>query len=168
MIAMALSCNPQILIADEPTTSLDVTIQSQIIDLIKRLRDEIGMAVIWITHDLGVVARLVDRVNVMYAGYIIEMGSVKDIYGRPRHPYTIALMGSLPRLDETAHERLQSIEGLPPDLISLPPGCPFAPRCDYVLDRCLTENPSLDSVSGDHMGACWNLDATRGYQRSSR
>lgn len=168
MIAMALSCNPQILIADEPTTSLDVTIQAQIIDLIKRLRDEIGMAVIWITHDLGVVARLVERVNVMYAGYIIEMGPVKDIYGHPRHPYTIALMGSLPRLDETAHERLQSIEGLPPDLISLPPGCPFAPRCDYVLDRCLTENPSLDSVGGDHMAACWNLDATLGYQRSSR
>lgn len=168
MIAMALSCNPQILIADEPTTSLDVTIQAQIIDLIKRLRDEIGMAVIWITHDLGVVARLVDRVNVMYAGYIIEMGPVKDIYGRPRHPYTIALMGSLPRLDQTTHQRLQSIEGLPPDLISLPPGCPFAPRCDYVLDRCLTENPSLDSVSGDHMAACWNLDARLGYQRSSR
>ena len=168
MIAMALSCNPQILIGDEPTTSLDVTIQAQIIDLVKRLRDEMGMAVIWITHDLGVVARLVEWVNVMYAGYIVEMGPVKDIYGRLRHPYTIALMGSLPRLDQTGHQRLQAIEGLPPDLISLPPGCPFAPRCDYVLDRCLTENPPLESVGGDHVAACWNLEATLGYQRSSR
>jgi len=168
MIAMALSCNPQILIADEPTTSLDVTIQAQIIDLIKRLRDEMGMAVIWITHDLGVVARLVDRVNVMYAGYIVEMAPAKVIFRHPRHPYTIALMESLPRLDQTAHQRLHSIEGLPPDLISLPPGCPFAPRCDHVLDRCLTENPCLESVGGDHMVACWNLEATLGYQRSSQ
>jgi oligopeptide transport system ATP-binding protein len=168
MIAMALSCNPQILIADEPTTALDVTIQAQIVELVKRLRDEIGMAVIWITHDLGVVAGLVDRVNVMYAGFIVEMGSVKDIYARPRHPYTIGLLGSLPRLDETIHEKLRSIEGLPPDLVSPPPGCPFAPRCDFVLDRCLTENPQLESVGLDHRAACWNLEATVGYQRSSR
>jgi len=168
MIAMALSCNPQILIADEPTTALDVTIQAQIVDLIKRLRDEIGMTVIWITHDLGVVAGLADQVNVMYAGYIVEMGSVDDIYDHPRHPYTIALLGSLPRLDQAGHQRLRSIDGLPPDLVSLPPGCPFAPRCDHVLDRCLAENPSLESVGPDHTAACWNLEATLGYQRSSQ
>jgi len=165
MIAMALSCNPQILIADEPTTALDVTIQAQIVELVKRLRDEIGMAVIWITHDLGVVAGLVDRVNVMYAGFIVERGNVKDIYARPRHPYTIGLLGSLPRLDDTSHE-LQSIEGLPPDLVSPPPGCPFAPRCDYVTDRCLTENPALESVGLDHTVACWNLSETEGFVRS--
>jgi oligopeptide transport system ATP-binding protein len=165
MIAMALSCNPQILIADEPTTALDVTIQAQIVDLVKRLRDEIGMAVIWITHDLGVVAGLVDKVNVMYAGFIVEMGSVKDIYGRPRHPYTLGLLGSLPRLDDTG-KRLTSIEGLPPDLVSPPPGCPFAPRCEFVLDRCLTENPPLESVGIDHLAACWNLKATSGLQRN--
>jgi oligopeptide transport system ATP-binding protein len=168
MIAMALSCNPQILIADEPTTALDVTIQAQIVELVKRLRDEIGMAVIWITHDLGVVAGLVDRVNVMYAGYIVERGSVKDIYARPRHPYTIGLLGSLPRLDASIHEQLSSIEGLPPDLVAPPPGCPFAPRCDYALDRCLTENPTLESVGRDHLAACWNLEATQGYQRTFR
>jgi oligopeptide transport system ATP-binding protein len=166
MIAMALSCNPQILIADEPTTALDVTIQAQIVELVKRLRDEIGMAVIWITHDLGVVAGLVDCVNVMYAGFIVEMGSVKDIYARPRHPYTLGLLGSLPRLDQAGQARLVSIEGLPPDLVSPPPGCPFAPRCDYVLDRCLDENPPLESVGIDHMAACWHLEATQGYQRS--
>jgi len=166
MIAMALSCNPQILIADEPTTALDVTIQAQIVELVKRLRDEIGMAVIWITHDLGVVAGLVDRVNVMYAGYIVERGSVKDIYARPRHPYTIGLLGSLPRLDDASHGKLQSIEGLPPDLVSPPPGCPFAPRCDYVTDRCLTENPVLESVGLDHTAACWNLSETEGFVRS--
>jgi oligopeptide transport system ATP-binding protein len=165
MIAMALSCNPQILIADEPTTALDVTIQAQIVELVKRLRDEIGMAVIWITHDLGVVAGLVDKVNVMYAGYIVEMGPVKEIYHRPRHPYTIGLLGSLPRLDETQREKLTSIEGLPPDLVAPPPGCPFAPRCDYVSDRCLTENPQLEMVGLDHRAACWNTDQTAGYQR---
>ena len=166
MIAMALSCNPQILIADEPTTALDVTIQAQIVDLVKRLRDEIGMTVIWITHDLGVVAGLVDKVNVMYAGYIVEMGGVKDIYHRPRHPYTIGLLGSLPRLDDASRHRLVSIEGLPPDLVSPPPGCPFAPRCDYVTDHCLEENPVLESVGLDHQAACWNLEQTVGYQRA--
>jgi oligopeptide transport system ATP-binding protein len=165
MIAMSLSCNPQILIADEPTTALDVTIQAQIVELVKRLRDEIGMAVIWITHDLGVVAGLVDRVNVMYAGYIVETGPVKDIYARPRHPYTIGLLGSLPRLDESMHEKLTSIEGLPPDLIAPPPGCPFAPRCAYVTERCQIENPTLEAVGRDHQAACWNLEATRNYAR---
>jgi oligopeptide transport system ATP-binding protein len=160
MIAMALSCNPQILIADEPTTALDVTIQAQIVDLVKRLRDEIGMAVIWITHDLGVVAGLVERVNVMYAGYIAETGAVKEIYGHPRHPYTMGLLGSLPRLDDSSRAKLTSIEGLPPDLVAPPPGCPFAPRCDFVVERCLTENPPLEPVGLDHSVACWNVQAT--------
>jgi oligopeptide transport system ATP-binding protein len=165
MIAMALSCNPQILIADEPTTALDVTIQAQIVELVKRLRDEIGMTVIWITHDLGVVAGLVDKVNVMYAGYIVEKGAVKSIYHAPRHPYTIGLLGSLPRLDDASRHRLVSIEGLPPDLVAPPPGCPFAPRCEYVSDRCLEENPLLESVGLDHQAACWNVAQTAGYHR---
>ena len=155
MIAMGLSCNPQILIADEPTTALDVTIQAQIVDLIKRLRDEIGMAIIWITHDLGVIAGLAEDVIVMYAGFIVEMASVKDLYGDPRHPYTIGLLGSLPRLDASTHEKLVSIEGLPPDLIALPKGCPFAARCEYVLDKCLEENPPLEPVGPGHYIACW-------------
>jgi len=155
MIAMALSCNPQILIADEPTTALDVTIQAQIVDLVKRLRDEIGMAVIWITHDLGIIAGLAEKVIVMYAGYIVERAGVKDLYADPRHPYTIGLLGSLPRLDEVRKERLTSIEGLPPDLISLPPGCPFAPRCSYRIDRCLEEMPPLEPVAINHEIACW-------------
>ncbi len=156
MIAMALSCNPQILIADEPTTALDVTIQAQIVDLVKRLRDEIGMAVIWITHDLGIIAGLAEKVIVMYAGFIVEMANVKDLYGDPRHPYTMGLLGSLPRLDERKSHRLVSIEGLPPDLIDLPPGCPFAPRCNYIIDRCLEENPPLETVGpNNHRIACW-------------
>jgi oligopeptide transport system ATP-binding protein len=155
MIAMALSCNPQILIADEPTTALDVTIQAQIIELVKRLRDEIGMAVIWITHDLGIIAGLAEKVIVMYAGFIVETAPVKDLYGDPRHPYTIGLLGSLPRLDAHQSQRLVSIEGLPPDLIDLPPGCPFTPRCSYVIDRCLEENPPLEVVGPNHRIACW-------------
>jgi len=155
MIAMALSCNPRILIADEPTTALDVTIQAQIIDLVKRLRDDIGMAIIWITHDLGVVAGLAEKLIVMYAGYIVERANVKDVYGDPRHPYTIGLLGSLPRLDETRKRRLFSMRGLPPDLIDLKPGCPFAPRCDYVIDRCWEETPPLEPVTIGHEIACW-------------
>jgi oligopeptide transport system ATP-binding protein len=160
MIAMALSCNPQLLIADEPTTALDVTIQAQIIDLVRQLKDEIGMAVIWITHDLGVVAGLADRVNVMYAGYIIESGDVKDIYGDPRHPYTLGLLGSIPRLDAGRKEMLTPIEGLPPDLIDMPSGCPFAPRCVYALDRCLDDMPELEPVARGHYAACW-VDVTK-------
>jgi oligopeptide transport system ATP-binding protein len=155
MISMALSCAPQVLIADEPTTALDVTIQAQIVDLVKRLRDELGMAIIWITHDLGIIAGLAKRVIVMYAGFIIEEAPVKELYGDPRHPYTLGLLGSLPRLDETMHRRLVSIEGLPPDLLGLPPGCPFAPRCVYAMDRCHKENPPLESVSPGHWKACW-------------
>ena len=161
MIAMALSCAPQVLIADEPTTALDVTIQAQIVDLVKRLRDELGMAIIWITHDLGIIAGLAKRVIVMYAGFIIEEAPVKDLYGDPRHPYTLGLLGSLPRVDDTSHRRLISIEGLPPDLLGLPPGCPFAPRCEYVMDRCQKENPPLESVSPGHWKACW-LDVRQG------
>ncbi len=155
MIAMGLSCNPRVLIADEPTTALDVTIQAQITELVKRLRDDIGMAIIWITHDLGVVAGLAERLIVMYAGYIVERASVKDVYGDPRHPYTIGLLGSLPRLDEIRKRRLFSMRGLPPDLIDLKPGCPFAPRCDYVIDRCWEETPPLEPVAINHEIACW-------------
>jgi oligopeptide transport system ATP-binding protein len=159
MIAMGLSCNPQILIADEPTTALDVTIQAQIIDLVKRLRDELGMAIIWITHDLGVVAGLADRVIVMYAGYIVEEASVKDLYLNPRHPYTVGLLDSLPRLDEDRPTELKSIEGLPPDLINLPAGCPFYDRCTYRIDVCAQELPSLNTVSINHKAAC-HVDMT--------
>ena len=155
MIAMALSCAPQILIADEPTTALDVTIQAQIIDLVKKLRDELGMAIIWITHDLGVVARLVKNVIVMYAGYIIEQSGVEDLYANPSHPYTLGLLGSLPRVDETERTRLVSIDGAPPDLVDVPQGCPFAPRCTYVIDRCREENPPLMPVGPAHQAACW-------------
>ncbi|MBT7072267.1 MAG: ABC transporter ATP-binding protein [Anaerolineae bacterium] len=155
MIAIGLACAPQLLIADEPTTALDVTIQAQIVDLVKRLQDEIGMAVIWITHDLGVVAGLVNRVAVMYAGYIVETAPVKTLYKDPRHPYTLGLLGSLPRLDEDTHQPLVSIDGMPPDLIDYPTGCPFAPRCTYVIDRCQTENPTLQSVGDEHQSACW-------------
>ena len=156
MIAMALSCNPQLLIADEPTTALDVTIQAQIVDLVKELRKELGMAIIWITHDLGVVAGLVDRVQVMYAGYIVEAAQVDELYENPLHPYSIGLLASLPRVDEQKHEKLKPIPGLPPDLIGLPPGCPFYERCTYRIPKCLAENPQLRAVGGDgHRIACW-------------
>ena len=159
MIAMALACNPQLLIADEPTTALDVTIQAQIVELVKRLRDEIGMAIIWITHDLGVVAGLADRMMVMYAGHAVEEAPVKEVYADPRHPYTIGLLGSLPRLDEIRLDKLESIEGLPPDLIDLPPGCPFEPRCVYAIEKCRTDTPKLEPVGPRHRIACW-VDVT--------
>jgi oligopeptide transport system ATP-binding protein len=165
MIAMGLSCNPQLLIADEPTTALDVTIQAQITDLVKRLRDEIGMAIIWITHDLGVVAGLADRVVVMYAGFIVEEAAVRDVYGDPRHPYTVGLLGSLPRLDAQRIHRLTSIEGLPPDLIDLPAGCPFYARCKYRIERCVSENPPLAPVAPGHKIACW-VDVRTGEGRT--
>ncbi len=160
MIAMALSCNPQLLIADEPTTALDVTIQAQIIDLVKTLRKELGMAIIWITHDLGIVAGLVDRVQVMYAGYIVERAEVHEFYANPRHPYSLGLMGSLPRLDAKRREKLTPIEGLPPDLIVMPPGCPFYARCKYRIEQCLRENPPLRSIADGHEIACW-VDVTK-------
>ena len=157
MIAMALSCNPKLLIADEPTTALDVTIQAQIIDLVKRLQQQLGMAVMWITHDLGVAAGLVKTINVMYAGYLIERGSVKDIFKRPRHPYTQGLLASLPRLDDKPGVELSSIPGNPPSLINLPTGCPFLPRCMYAVDRCREENPPLEPTSEDgRLVACWH------------
>ena len=155
MIAMALSCSPQILIADEPTTALDVTIQAQITDLVKRLRDEIGMSIIWITHDLGVVAGLAHRVVVMYGGFIIEEAPVKELYANPTHPYTIGLLGSLPRVDEKERTRLFSIEGAPPVLYNKPTACPFAPRCKWAMERCWNENPLLESVAPEHRVACW-------------
>jgi oligopeptide transport system ATP-binding protein len=154
MIAMGLSCNPQLLIADEPTTALDVTIQAQIVDLVKRLRDEIGMAIIWITHDLGVVAGLADRVLVMYAGCIVEEAPVKELYQNPRHPYTLGLLRSLPRLDADRPEHLSSIEGLPPDLINYPKGCPFYARCNYRIDICASEMAPLKTVGIGHKAAC--------------
>lgn len=164
MIAMALSCSPQILIADEPTTALDVTIQAQITDLVKRLRDELGMAIIWITHDLGVVAGLAQRVLVMYGGYIIEESPVKELYANPEHPYTIGLLGSLPRVDEREHTKLFSIEGLPPVLYAKPEACPFAPRCKWALEHCWKENPPLLEVGPDHRAACW-VDTRTGRHR---
>jgi oligopeptide transport system ATP-binding protein len=156
MIAMALSCNPQLLIADEPTTALDVTIQAQIVDLVRSLQEKIGMAVMWITHDLGLVADIAENINVMYAGYIVEQGDILAIYQHPLHPYTIGLLGSVPRLDVAPGTKLDSIPGQPPDLIALPPGCPFAPRCTYVIERCLTENPTLEQADKkNHSIACW-------------
>ena len=158
MIAMALSCDPKMLIADEPTTALDVTIQAQILELVQKLGKELGTAVLIITHNLGVVARYADRVNVMYAGKIIERGTSREIYGNPRHPYTIGLLASVPRLDEPRKEQLDPIQGLPPDLIALPEGCSFRPRCKFAIDRCATEIPPLVEVSEGHTSACWVSD----------
>lgn len=155
MIAMALSCSPQLLIADEPTTALDVTIQAQITDLVKRLRNELGMAIVWISHDLGVVAGLAQRVIVMYGGYIIEEAPVNELFANPLHPYTIGLIGSLPRLDESGQRQLVSIEGVPPLLFEKPNHCPFAPRCKWVMERCWNENPVLELVAPEHRIACW-------------
>jgi oligopeptide transport system ATP-binding protein len=164
MIAMALVCTPQVLIADEPTTALDVTIQAQIIELTKRLRDDLGMAIIWITHDLGVIAGLADRLAVMYGGYIIESSGVRELYAHPTHPYTIGLLGSLPRMDESGHRRLTSIEGLPPVLLEKPSYCPFAPRCRFAVEHCWNENPPLMQVAPDHLVACW-VDPETGRER---
>ncbi len=168
MIAMGLSCNPQLLIADEPTTALDVTIQAQIVDLVTRLQSELGMAIIWITHDLGVVAGLADRVLVMYAGFIVEEGPVDVIYGQPRHPYTLGLLRSIPRLDLGRQKRLIPIEGLPPDLLDPPQSCPFAPRCPFVIDKCLEENPPLMAIDAVRKSACWvDLSDVEIYDTSS-
>jgi oligopeptide transport system ATP-binding protein len=164
MIAIAISCRPKLLIADEPTTALDVTIQAQIIDLVKRLQQELGMAVIWITHDLGVIARLAKWINVMYAGSIVERGPIIRIFKNPSHPYTIGLLGSLPGLDVTSDQDLQYVEGAPPDMIRLPAGCPFRPRCAYRTDQCAREKPTLTDVESDHMAACWNLEQVRQLQ----
>jgi oligopeptide transport system ATP-binding protein len=162
MIAMALSCNPQLLIADEPTTALDVTVQAQIIDLVQRLQAQFGMTVIWITHDLGVVARLVQRVMVMYAGHIVEDAPVGRLYALPRHPYTAGLLGSLPRRIKGGRVPLISIPGQPPSLMAPGSGCPFAPRCRLTAARCLEEIPSLEPVAAGHTVACWERERTEG------
>jgi len=155
MIAMMLACNPSLLIADEPTTALDVTIQAQIVELVARMREHLGMALIWITHDLGVVAGMAERVIVMYAGMIVEEADVDSLFENPRHPYTLALMAALPRVDRRRDTRLKSIPGAPPNLLVEPAGCPFAPRCEYVIDRCRTERPPLFRFSPTHQAACW-------------
>jgi len=165
MIAMALACRPQILIADEPTTALDVTIQAQIVDLVKQLRDELGMAIIWITHDLGIIASLAQRVIVMYGGFFIEEAPVKVLYHSPQHPYTIGLLGSLPRLDRDQRNQLVAIDGLPPVLFEKPHFCPFAPRCSYAVEKCWQENPALEVIQPDHRVACWIDPVTRMERR---
>jgi peptide/nickel transport system ATP-binding protein len=156
MIAMALSCNPSILIADEPTTALDVTIQAQIVELVSRLKDDFGSAVIFITHDLGVIAEIADEIIVMYAGRVVERGSKRDIFYDPQMPYTWGLLGSIPRLDRPRAERLHTIEGLPPSLINLPEGCKFRPRCPHAFDKCMQE-PGLENrvETPGHFDRCW-------------
>jgi oligopeptide transport system ATP-binding protein len=164
MIAMALACNPSILIADEPTTALDVTIQAQIVELVIRMRQQMAMSIIWITHDLGVVAGLADRVMVMYAGFLIEKATVYELYENPLHPYTLALLAALPRADRRREKRLKSIPGAPPNLLTEPKGCPFAPRCEHVIERCWIENPLLVPVAPEHEIACW-IDLKTGASR---
>ena len=155
MIAMALACDPALILADEPTTALDVTIQAQILELMKSLSRRLDVAILMITHNLGVVARYADRVNVMYAGKIVERASARELYANPRHPYTLGLLRSVPRLDEPRRAKLRPIPGQPPDLSRLPAGCSFAPRCAYVVDRCRAEVPPLAELSADHLSACF-------------
>jgi len=155
MIAMGLGCNPKLIIADEPTTALDVTVQAQLLELMKNLTRDFGTALIIITHNLGVVARYADRVNVMYAGRIVEKGTADDIYDDPRHPYTIGLMASIPQLDQDVKTKLIPVRGQPPDLSNIPKGCAFHPRCDYAVQKCREESPLLESVGGIHEKACW-------------
>jgi oligopeptide/dipeptide ABC transporter ATP-binding protein len=155
MIAMALACKPSLILADEPTTALDVTIQAQILELMRDLSRRLGVAMLIITHNLGVVARYADRVNVMYAGRIIEQASAAELYAHPRHPYTMGLLRSVPRLDEPRRARLDPIEGQPPDLTRLPPGCAFGPRCAYRVERCSERAPPLAGVRAGHRSACW-------------
>jgi oligopeptide/dipeptide ABC transporter ATP-binding protein len=156
MIAMALCCEPKLIIADEPTTALDVTVQAQILELMKDLTRRLGVALIIITHNLGIVARYADRVNVMYAGRIIESGTARDIYRHPRHPYTLALLRSVPRIDQPRRARLDPVQGQPPDLSRLGAGCAFHPRCGFAVVRCLSQAPPLEPIDGsDHLAACW-------------
>jgi oligopeptide/dipeptide ABC transporter ATP-binding protein len=155
MIAMALSCNPSLLICDEPTTSLDVTVQAQLLEIIDGLRERFGTSVITITHNLGIVARYVDRVNVMYAGKIVETATTEDLYANPCHPYTIGLLASVPRLDVSKKKSLRMIKGLPPNLAHLPGGCPFHPRCDWAMPKCRLEYPPLEKVGENHYRACF-------------
>lgn len=164
MIAMALACTPSLLIADEPTTALDVTIQAQIVELVKDLKKSVGMAMIWITHDLGVVAGMADRVLVMYAGYVVEEAPVDELYENTLHPYTLALLQALPRADRRRDQNLKSIKGSPPNLLVEPRGCPFAPRCEFVQEKCLNENPQLKEFEPKHKVACW-VDVKTGVLR---
>ncbi len=158
MIAMALICSPKILIADEPTTALDVTIQAQILELMRDLQKKTHMAIIFITHNLGVVAEICDRVSVMYAGHIVEQGTCQDVFYRPCHPYTLGLLHSMPKIDAESYERLIPIEGTPVDLLNPPAGCPFGPRCEHCMKVCLTQKPPLVSVGENgHIAACWLL-----------
>ncbi len=157
MIAMALACEPKLLIADEPTTALDITIQAQILELILDLKEKLGMAIIMITHDLGIVANMCDKIAVMYAGHIIEYGLTDDIFYNPRHEYTKGLIRSIPRLDAKEHERLVPIEGTPVDMLNPPKGCPFAPRCDKCMKICLREKPPLTYITDVHYSQCWMI-----------
>ena len=162
MIAIALACDPKLLIADEPTTALDVTIQAQIIELVRDLRQKLGMAIVWITHDLGVVAGIADRVMVMYGGQIVEHGPVRELFANPQHPYTRALLQTVPRVDGTRDARLRSIQGQPPSLAAHPASCPFAARCTHVFERCGAENPARRDVGAGHDVACFWDPATGG------
>ncbi len=158
MIAIALSCDPKLIIADEPTTALDVTIQAQILELMKDLTNRLGVALILITHNLGVVARYADLVNVMYAGRIIETGRTKDLYAHPRHPYTVGLLNSVPRMDKRRGERLVPIEGQPPDLARLDAGCSYRPRCQWASEECAASFPPLELIEGGQESACFHKD----------
>ena len=160
MIAIALSCSPEVLIADEPTTSLDVTVQAQLLEIIADLRVQLDMAGVIITHNLGLVARYVDRVNVMYAGKLVEAGTTETIFAEPKHPYTIGLMASVPRLDSPRKVAPRAIEGLPPNLAHLPEGCSFSPRCSWAMDQCHEEPPQLEAVSEGHYRSCF-YDASK-------
>jgi oligopeptide/dipeptide ABC transporter ATP-binding protein len=166
MIAMALSCNPSILIADEPTTALDVTIQAQIVELIGRLKQDFNSAVIFITHDLGVIAEIADEIIVMYAGRVVEQGSTRDVFYDPQMPYTWGLLGSIPRLDRARVERLHTIEGTPPSLINLPQGCKFRPRCPHAFDKCMEEPELANRVdTPGHLDRCWlDVDFKRDHR----
>ncbi len=155
MIAMGLACRPNLLIADEPTTALDVTIQAQIVELVKQLRRDLNMAVIWMTHDLSLLANLADRILVLYAGQIVESAPLHQLYAAPRHPYTLGLLQSIPRLDQVRRTHLKPISGQPPDLVNYPSGCPFAPRCPFVIDRCHQADPPLEEIGTAHQVACW-------------
>lgn len=157
MIAIALSCQPDLLIADEPTTALDVTIQAQILDLMKELKDKVNTSIVLITHDLGVVADVCSRIIVMYGGLIMEEGTVQDIFYNPKHPYTLGLLKSVPRLDETERKRLIPIDGTPPDLVKPPKGCPFAARCEYAMSICMENIPPYFNVDENHRSMCWML-----------
>jgi len=165
MMAMALSCNPDLIIADEPTTSVDVTVQAQLLELIDNLRSQFGTAVILITHNLGIVARYVDRVNVMYAGRLVETGPTDAIYNEPRHPYTMGLIGSVPRLDLPRKRKLFVIDGLPPHLARLPRGCAFSPRCQYAISRCHEERPELEDIGENHSSACFRRAEVEIFER---